>query len=216
MPWEGNVFEYGCFISHVGASEVLMKEFLDSLVQALKSELEPYMRQTVFVDEERKETPHNFNEDVAHGLCASACWILIYVPQFWDSDYCQRELQAMLELEHSRRKALGTRLDHRASMIIPIILRGAREDLPAGLADSVNCIPFNKFTTAEGNILRNPKYIGRIATLAAYVSKIYKLGPDLSCNCSEFMIPDLDGSIGQPPPPQPFPGYSITGARVAE
>lgn len=204
-------FEYGCFISHVSAEEPLMTEFLDSLVSALKSELEPYMDQPVFVDQERMRPGYRFNPALAHGLCASACWIPVYVPQFWKRDYCLRELKAMLDLESSRRNVLGDHLDPRISMIIPVILRGKREDLPAGLGDAVHCLTFDGFSTAEGDILRNSTYIAQVGEVAAYVNGIFGLGEELSCDCSQFAIPEAGKQLGTPPPPQPFPGHRRSG-----
>lgn len=198
-------FEYGCFVSHVSAEEPLMTEFLASLVTALKSELEPYIDQPVFVDEERMQPGYRFNEALSRALCASACWIVVYVPQYWNRKYCMRELQAMLDLERSRRGILRNRIDDRVSMIIPIILRGSLDELPAELNKAVHCLRFNAFTTAEADILRNPSYIAEIAEVSSYIHGIYRLGEELNCDCAEFAIPSLDGSLGSPPPAQPFP-----------
>lgn len=202
-------FEHGCFISHVSAQESLMTEFVESLVDALKSELEPYMDDPVFIDQERMRAGYRFNEALAHGICASACWIVVYVPQYWYRDYCMRELQAMLALERQRRHALGSQIDRRTAMIIPILLRGRLSELPANLSEAVHCLKFNGFTTATGDILRNQTYISKITDIAAYINEIYRLGTQLGgTNCADFVIPPLDGTLGSPPPPQAFPGYS--------
>ena len=66
---QGMPFDYACFISHVHASEALMKEFIEDLFDALKSSLEPYKREAVFLDEARLRPGFRFNEALAEAMC---------------------------------------------------------------------------------------------------------------------------------------------------
>lgn len=213
-------FEHGCFISHVSAEEPLMQEFVTELAKALRSELEPligdFVDTTVYLDEERLRGGNKFNLALGQALCASACWVMVYVPQYFRRDYCQREFRAMQILEEERLKQPEIELDPREGMIIPIILRGKREQLPDGLSDQVHCLEFSRFSTASSEILRHESFMEQITERAHFIEKIFGLGNGLSRDCGQFSIPELDripsiaasrqGFPGRPdPPPEKAP-----------
>lgn len=200
-------FEYGCFVSYMRPEHPMMVEFMDGLVTALNSELEPFVpKPLVYLDRERLQGGAKFTPALSRALCASACWIVVYVPQYPSHEYCLREYRAMQLLEERRRRELGSRVLPEQGMIIPVILRGDPGQLPDGLGERAHCLKFNRFTTYSGDILRNQDYIEQIERLAPYVKEIHDMGSELSFDCTQFSIPELDGDPGIASPPQPFPG----------
>ncbi|MDX6603256.1 MAG: hypothetical protein QOF13_2458 [Solirubrobacterales bacterium] len=201
-------FEHGCFISHVHAKEALMREFVDELAKALRSELEPligdFVKDTVYLDEERLKGGEKFNLALARALCASACWVMVYVPQYFRRPYCQREFRAMQILEERRLTDIG--LEPHKGMIIPIILRGERERLPNGLGEEVHCLEFSRFSTSNSEIIRHESFIDQIAERAAFIEEVFQLGNGLTEDCSQFSIPELEEIPAVVAPKQGFPG----------
>jgi len=198
-------FEYGCFISHVHAREEMMQEFMASLIPALKGELEPMVGQGVYIDHERLGPGFKHEPALGSGICASACWIVVYVPQYSEHDYCMREFRAMQMLEERRRQALGRKLPPEMGMILPIVLRGTKDELPPGLAKSIY-LEFTKFTVASPKISTNEATMEEIRKLAQYVREIYKLGSHLSEDCSQFELPPPGGGSSFNPADPQFPG----------
>jgi hypothetical protein len=203
-------FEHGCFISHVSAEEPLMREFVTELAKALRSELEPligdFVESTVYLDEERLKGGDKFNLALGRALCASACWVMVYVPQYFRRDYCQREFRAMQMLEEQRLRQPEIELQPQEGMIIPIILRGRREQLPDGLSEEVHCLEFSRFSTASSEILRHASFIDQITERALFIQKVFELGKGLSQDCGQFSIPTLDQVSGVAAAKQGFPG----------
>jgi hypothetical protein len=206
-------FDYACFISHVHASEALMKEFIEDLYDALQSSLEPYKRDAVFLDEARLRPGFRFNEALAEAMCASACWVLVYVPSYGSQEYCLREYEAMSLLESRRRAAWTGKLQPKQGMIIPVILRGRDNALPEALRSQIQYLDFRGFTTASPRILRNRTYTAQIDELAEYMHGIFELGRELRDDCSKFRMPDPPAeSPFAPPAQQPFPGRTGTAS----
>lgn len=205
-------FEYGCFISYMRPEHKMMAQFVDELVEALESEFEPYLpKPLVYRDVDRLRSGHRFTPALGRALCASACWIVVYVPQYADHDYCLREFRAMRVLEERRRSELSGRLMPEEGMIIPVILRGEPRQLPDDLGEQAHCLVFNKFTTASGKILRNRRYVEEIGKLAPYVQRLHSLGEHLKLDCGDFTIPQLDGPSGFHRSKPSFPGHPGAG-----
>jgi hypothetical protein len=61
--------KYSCFISYAHGQEELMRTFVDELKDALKSSLEPYLDEEVYIDEERLRPGFRFNEALARAIC---------------------------------------------------------------------------------------------------------------------------------------------------
>lgn len=184
-------FKYGCFVSYVHAAQGgSMNAFTDSLIEALVSELEPYVDQPVYVDRDRHQGGTRYPSAIADGLCSSACWIMVYVPQYAKHPECMREFQAMTELEAKRRLDLGKEIAPEQGMIIPVLFRGKSSELPNGLAKHVHYLDFKRYSIANRRISKNSKYMDQIMDLAKYVFEIYKLGERLNHDCGEFALPD--------------------------
>src|SRR5712692_4192213 len=145
-------FQYSCFISYAHGQEQLIRRFIDELQKALKSSLEPYLDQQVYIDEERPKAGNRFNPKIARALCESVCMILVYVPKYGQHSYCVREYAAMEWLEEQRRALLGKKLPAERGFIIPIVLRGRHEDLPPKLKGHIHYADFSRYTTASSDI----------------------------------------------------------------
>lgn len=199
------MFQYGCFISYIHPREELMREFTTSLVGALKGELEPLVPEGVYLDEDRLGIGIKHEHALARGLCASACWIVVYVPQYSNHEYCMREFRAMQILEERRRRALGHKLPREQGMILPIVLRGDKGELPEEITTSVY-LEFTQYTVASPKIRDNEPSMKEIKKLAEYVEQIFKLGSHLREDCGEFDLPPAGGGLSFKPAPPKFPG----------
>ncbi len=198
-------FEYGCFVSyaHPSPGGRMMKAFIEDLVLALESELDPYMRNQVYFDKERLEPSYEYDPALSYGLCVSACWILVYVPEYRRREYCLREYGAMQALQERRRKELGKKLPRQRSMIVPILVRGDQEELPEALAKT-EPIMFDHLTLAEATISDSREAMATLSKLARGISEIHELGEELDHDCEAFELPPPNGDFR--PLRRPFPG----------
>ncbi|HYI98377.1 MAG TPA: toll/interleukin-1 receptor domain-containing protein [Thermoleophilaceae bacterium] len=211
-------YEYGCFISHIGSQRPLITEFVTSLETALASELEAHIdgsAEEVYLDRTRLKPGFMFNEALADAICKSACWIVVYVPQYPFRDYCMREFRAMQMLEERRRRELGHRIERDQGMIFPVILRGGIDQLPVEIAKQRQYLDFKKYSTADVEILRNERYQEQLVQLASQIGDLYRLGDHLGDqDCGRFAMPrhDADGADGADgsfrPVTAEFPGRS--------
>jgi hypothetical protein len=78
----------------------------------------------VYLDQERLQGGDLFNPELAHALCHSVCMVVLFSPQYFDTEhtYCAREYQAMVRLEE-RRLSLSER-EFPKGLIVPVIIRG--------------------------------------------------------------------------------------------
>jgi TIR domain-containing protein len=201
------LFEYGCFISYAHPKEgSMMKAFIDDLAVALQSELDPYVPDEIYIDRERLKPGFRFTPALSYGLCASACWIVVYVPEYARREYCRREFRAMQILEERRRRELGRHLSRSDSMIIPIVVRGTDEELPEQIKTN-QYIDFKHLTLANATISDSTEAMQQISDVAAGIHRMYRLGEHLNQNCEQFEIPSLDGDEDGFTPVTPrFPG----------
>lgn len=179
---------YSCFISYCHGEGELMRRFIDDLTVALKSYLEPFFDEGIYIDEERLEPGYHYNEALATALCQSVCMIVVYVPKYERHSYCLREFEAMERIE-TRRKQV-TKLGREKGMIFPIILRGSP---PEKLRSRRQMIDFSKYTTVSPRISRNRKYVEKIDEVAQSIYALFQElrsgGQDVSSNCGEFALP---------------------------
>jgi hypothetical protein len=204
-------YDHACFISYTHGQHTLMRSFVEQVGEALSSELEAYFGDdAVYIDHQRLQPGYRYNEALASALCQSVCMVVLYTPTYAQSSYCLREYTAMCGLEERRLAALAGH-DPTRGLIIPVVLRGRREQLPGALKDHVHYLDFSQFSTAASRrILRNPRYVDSIAQVAAYMhdtaQALQAVGvvPD---DCGRFRLPpedqvvDLGGAA-----PQSFPG----------
>jgi hypothetical protein len=197
-------FAHACFISYVRPRHDLNTGFIGQLSAALKAELEPWMDEDVYIDEEGVGPGDEHNERLARAICESVCMIVVWSPKYERHDYCLREFQAMTRLQGERRKLLG-QAAHGHNFIIPVILRG-RVYLPDYIKEYVDYCDFSSFTLAETDISRNPGYIKEIRRIAERIYERYRLfrdaNLDVCTNCGNERLPQASGVVSwtQPPP----------------
>lgn len=208
--WEGPTamgFAYSCFISYSHGQHELMQTFLGDLKATLESSLEPYFREPVYVDD-RLRPGYHYNETLAKAMCQSIAMIVVFTPRWAGSDYCQREFRGMLSLERKRRKMAGPAMDTSHGLVIPVLLRGTRADMPDEISDHIHYCDFSRFTTADERIGRHPQYVQQIENIAEYIYEISKaLNPfsEQACSrCDAFKLPKAGTKVVVPQ--QPFPG----------
>jgi hypothetical protein len=184
---------FGCFVSYCHSTEEVTRRFVNELVEALASSVDPYIDvpkdgALVYHDEKRLRPGYKFNVALAEAICQSLCMIAVFVPKYLDHDYCRRELEAMRQVEAERRKLLGKAASQH-SYVIPVVFRGALDDLPPALKGHVHCCDFSGFTTAAPRLAVQPDAMGQIERIAQYVREVYvsmrHAGPD----CSKFVLP---------------------------
>ncbi len=205
-------FDYPCFISHVHGKHELVKSFLEELKKALGSYLEPYFEKEPYIDEEGLSPGSRFNERLAEAICRSVCMIVVYVPKYDRHTYCLREYTAMEMLEERRLTLLGAEAARGCGLIIPIILRGEKDDLPEKIRDHIHFCDFSKFSTASPDISANQEYVEKINKIAKYIYEQFKkfedAGVDTCTDCHTFELPDEQQikpwRVKTTSPPTPF------------
>jgi len=77
-----NRAKYGCFISYCHGQYDLTRRFVEQLVSALQSSLEPYFDSgnCVFIDKDRLQPGYKFNEALGEAVCKSICMIVVCCP----------------------------------------------------------------------------------------------------------------------------------------
>jgi hypothetical protein len=201
-------FPHACFISYCHSQGHLMLRFIDELKEQLKSSLEPYFDDCVYIDEERLKPGFQFNEALGKALCQSACMIVVYVPKYDQHTYCVREFRAMELLEERRKNLLAGRLPNEFGMIIPIVLRPGVAGVPDKIRNRLQYSDFSRYTTATPTISSNPQYVEKIEEIAEYIQRVSIAFGDLDpCQgCDDFLIPPLEAGAARPPQTPPFPG----------
>jgi TIR domain-containing protein len=194
-------FKYSCFISYCHGQYDLTKGFIDQLKIALKAELDAYLDEEVYIDEERLKPGYQYNEELAQAICQSVCMVVVYSPRYERHEYCVREFEGMEALEALRVKALGDKSADGRRCIIPIVLRG-EDDLPARIKAQKHYADFSKFSLTGTDILHNEFYVGEIRKIATVIYQQYKLFQVITepCgSCTEFRLPDRSGVVAWRP-----------------
>ena len=195
-------FQYSCFISYRHGEGELLTRFIEELKKSLKSSLEPYLTEGIFIDD-RLSAGYRYNEALARAICQSVCMIVVYAPIYERSSYCLREFTAMQLLEEERFKALEEQLKAKAlegafppefGLIIPILLRGKAEELPPRIRGHIHFCDFSKFTTASVEMTRHQEFVDKIEQIARYIYDVYesfqRAGWDPCSQCTSFRLPD--------------------------
>jgi hypothetical protein len=188
-------FVNSCFISYSSGDGELMETFISQVKDAFTSSLGPYLRHMpVYLDKTRLAPGTFFNVALARNICESICMIVIYSPSYRESLYCRAEFETMRRVELERLQAIGK--EHReAGMIIPILLRGSRNEMPAEIR-SRQILDFSKFTTADRRITKNRRYVGRIDEAAEYIWSVHEAlvssGAHRAEGCEKTELPPDD------------------------
>lgn len=127
---------HACFISyrHPAVAGSREEKLIRHVVKAIADHVQMYTHEhQVYFDDKRLVPGYQYDERLAEAICRSACMVVVYWPSYLESDYCRKELRAMLEIEEQRRRRLGDAL-HGCRLFIPVILRGSSRTSLRGFA----------------------------------------------------------------------------------
>jgi len=184
---------FTCFFSypHIDDAE-LMKDFVEKLAEALQESLKLYLGKTeFFLDTKRLRPGYIFDETIAAALCQSLCMIAVYVPPYEDRMYCLREYEAMERLEAARKARLNRPDLRDRGMIIPVVFRGKKENLPAKITGRVQYYNLSRFAPRAQSLLGNKKHAEEIDEIAQSIAELYKAvaNTDVCSDCDGFTLP---------------------------
>lgn len=204
---------YGCFLSYCHDDGILVRGFINSLVEALESELGPYLPPYVkkVYHDKRMETGYLFNSELAQALCGSACMVVVYSPSYHRHPYCMMEYAAMEALEEQRADMINNSIvtPKNYGLILPVILRGRLEALPDEIRSKRQFADFSQVTTANPEITKREDLIEKVGRMAAYISEVYEYfedfeqtaETDICVRCREFDLPKKFTPWAKPSPP---------------
>jgi hypothetical protein len=193
-------FQYACFVSYRNSRQIdgIISSFARELSNALEKYLDAYLhydisrkenKDMVFFDERIIKTGDFLPHVLGQGLCKSACWISILIPNYLGGSlWCASELHGMLHLQGERAKILQINA-HEHRFILPILLRGDASDLPSVFRSQIFATALPKFTLAKKNIYESEEFIPFIEDLAETIAKKHKLLVD---KCTENKIDLLE------------------------
>jgi TIR domain len=168
----------------------------------------------VYFDNKRLVPGYEYDERLAEAICRSACMVIVYWPSYLESDYCKKEMAAMLDLEKKRRQLLGDEL-HGCRLLIPVILRGRFEELPEEVTKGCQYLDYKaQATKPDFNMGEDDKTSEELFRIAEYIKslcdKMKNASDELFAECHQYAFPALPAPAAQdaiqPAPPQPFPG----------
>jgi hypothetical protein len=167
-------------------------------VKAIADHVEMYTHDhTVYYDEKRLVPGYQYDEKLADAICRSACMVIVYWPAYLESDYCRKEIEAMLDIEQKRRQLLGRAL-HGCRLFIPIILRGNLDELPDGVRDNCQYLDYGaQALKPDFNMGDDDQMSDRLFGVAEYIKtlcdKMKGASDALFGGCQEyFQVVDVD------------------------
>lgn len=208
---------HACFISYRHPCEVDNREakIIEHVRKAIADHVQMETHEhKVFFDQQRLVPGYQYDESLAEAICRSACMVIVYWPSYLESDYCKKEIQAMLDIERKRRQLLGDAL-HGCRLFIPVILRGDYAHLPEAITKDCHYLDYRKQATNPNvNIGDDETMSEQLFRIAAYIKSLCdKMKPQsrrLFDRCQEFGFPTASAAAVAadiaPAPPQPFPG----------
>ena len=205
-----------CFISYrhparMGSlEERLFRHCLDAIIDHVEVYTHNYK---VFYDEDRLSVGYQYNETLASDICRSACMIVLYWPAYLESAYCLKELNTMLTIEKKRRRILGTKL-RGCRLILPIILRGERNDLPREVREGTVPLDYSRQAINPNfNIGQDSEMSEKLFNMAKYIKylcdNIQAAGQTIIHNCDTYVFPKA--KIIRPPTPETVASQAFQG-----
>lgn len=209
---------HACFISyrHPAAADSLEEKVIRHVVKAISDRVQMYTHDhEIYFDKPRLVPGYEYDERLSEAICRSACMVVVYWPSYLESDYCHKEIRAMLAIEERRKKQLGPLL-HGCRLFIPVLLRGKFEDLPKELSEGCQYMDYRRQALLPNvNIGDEPAMSERWFRVAEYIKtlcdKLKTEQAGLFEDCKEFVFPSgaaTDEEGIKAPPQQPFPGRS--------
>lgn len=201
-----------CFISYVHPEGDWARAAINLAVNALRSALEVDFgrERPPYIDTDRLNPGANHASQLAQAICNSACMVILYYPAYGYSDYCQRELQAMRQIEQCRRRLLGGKLDA-YRMFIPIVLRGRAQDLPDFVHRDCVWLDYSRqlLTSRDisGTTQVRERFFRVVDTISALCRVLDEAQAARGIDCRGFQLPASGATSGPAAPPElPFPG----------
>jgi hypothetical protein len=184
-------FDYACFISYCHAQGSLVQDFVHQVKDALTDELGTYSGQRVVIDRDLLAAGHLYNISLAGAICRSVCMIVIYMPAYQNSSYCQRELRAMEILQAQRLPMLPGQFGRDRGLIIPLALRGW-SNLPKNI-QHIHGADFSSWSLGDTKLRINKKYNARFRAIAGYIAELqqgFEAAAGNPCaDCGSFELP---------------------------
>jgi hypothetical protein len=208
---------HACFISyrHPAAKDSREEKLIGHVLKAITDHVQMYTHEhEVYFDNKRLVPGYEYDERLAEAICRSACMVIVYWPSYLESDYCKKEMAAMLDLEKKRRQLLGDEL-HGCRLLIPVILRGRFEELPEEVTKGCQYLDYKaQATKPDFNMGEDDKTSEELFRIAEYIKslcdKMKNASDELFAECHQYAFPALPAPAAQdaiqPAPPQPFPG----------
>lgn len=191
-------FKYACFVSYIHADEDLGRGFVSQFVQALQGELEQLvdLKSLPIYSDNILKPGQIWPEALSVALCHSLCMVMVYSPVYGRRAECLREFRAMEQIEARRRQLLaGDGASAAEGFIIPVVLRGF-DRMPSMLKSTRHAVDFSRFTLADVELKRNPRFTDAVRAIAERISDVLEtLEPlqDKACKgCDDFQLPDPD------------------------
>ena len=206
---------HACFISyrHPSTEGNREQKLIRHVVKAITDHVQLYTHEHKVYDPQRLVPGYQYDECIAEAICRSACMVIVYWPSYLESDYCKKELEAMLEIEERRRQVLGKEL-HGCRLFIPVILRGRFEELPERVTKNCQYLDYKaQATRPHINLGEDDKTSEELYRVAEYIKslcdKMKAAREPLFGKCQQYGFPfpaALMPQDIQSPPPLPFPG----------
>lgn len=199
--------KYPCFVSYCHGYGDEMREFVLQLVKKLNDQLDAFFDEPLRIDMQRLEPGHRYNEALARDLCESVCLVAVLTPKYFQRPYCRRELEAMRTLERQR---FGSRPPHDRGLIIPVLWRGRRDDIPEPIRGHVQYCDLSAITSARKDIKGSRDFDLKARGIAQYIYDVYVAlgGPAGKDDCGSFQLPTVKQaerwSVKLAPQPLPF------------
>lgn len=206
---------HACFISyrHPAAEGSREAKLIAHVSKAISDHVQMYThRHEVYFDQKRLVPGYQYDERLAEAICRSACMVVVYWPAYLESDYCRKELEAMLEIEERRRRALGAKL-RGCRLFIPFIVRGRFEDLPEAVRQGCHYLDYSRqATNPHFNIGEDEETSSKLFEIADYIKSLCDtlLTVDVVGRCQDYGFPARAPAAQRnmpPPPAPPFPGH---------
>jgi len=169
-------------------------QIVDALADELSMLLDDYSSLPIFKDDRSIEVGDKIDPAIAQALCQSVCMVLIYTPNYLSEEkpYCASELEAVLRLEKERLAKISE-VNPKTSLLLTIILRGDRKELPQVLKDREN-EDFSAFALHTTEIRRNKKFSPQIQQIAKKIKShcgIFDKGQKWCDGCHDFKLLDI-------------------------
>jgi TIR domain-containing protein len=189
-------FQWACFLSyrHSNADGLAV---VDAFHDKLERELG--MRGLQVYRDNRNDAGTLYNSLIATTLCESVCMVMMYWPEYFSLEhpYCTREYLAMVRLEEKRRAMLPD-AERNFGLIIPVMIRFWRDDLPDDLKNRHH----EDFTalSLSPHMRKSVQFARRVHRIAEYIQgrcrAFNAVAHDPCAGRRDFALPSDDEARG--------------------